>query len=1441
MIGFFRGCRSISPRKVAIEASATAPSPGKPSTPTHAAATPPGKPPTPTHAAATSPGKPTVSPGKPLEAPGEASTPTRGNEADDKGLGSMELFGADSDESDDEAALERYDRKEIDKASEGTREEYNKRNVALLLSKVCLSPSYQGSQYAQMTPEQLFEKFDEDHSGLISVDEFLNMVQPGGAALPHLNISVSRPKGLRIFRACDKDKSGEIDIEEFKMALFAVDPNSGNTLQFAPSSLLSPKDAFELFDEDGDGQLNELEFADVVEYFNIKANDAKQERLFKKYDKDKSGFIDFQEFRAMWLQCIDVEEELRARKIEIPKYTTRSKLVQLLEVALLEEEHNENQVLIEAKWYHLWQLEKIRRTTLANKAILRAQDELAAALDAAGQVYVLGTGQYDQFTGTPAARDPLLYDGYKNVSAIWYGCGFVLLEVYADREARVKPTYIPPIHKLKPPEPKPTESEHNDDGIVEKTERKPVPSPDRVPFVRRRPANEGWNNTSPPKLDRFLWKPKPVAKTRPSDADNTDNADGDKEGDVEETDELLAKFLEDRQYVRSLRFKTIHPMPNTGWLWGRQVVQATITDSIAYAVTASGQIYCWGGQNKWWKGLATEATDLATEDSDDEDTFDDKAALERQHRLEVEQARQLTARSELQKMAAPKYVAAAVALEVEVQLQNAAEKKYKRVVVYFDQWEPPPSAATRNLFLHQVLLPKLTIAEVQSSLLNRGFVVGRATKLEMIDLFSDCLDIEHELCSEEQRRSFKELDFLIKELEQGQLKPKQAAQLPLTIVQAAEKTKFETDVSGRVAVDAHGLQYAIFREQQTRLHELREEEERQANFDFATRREVAFEASVAHHRVQLEDVCPEYTPRNTSLVVDLNGVTSRALYTWGVGIHGRLGHGKNLEGVVNTDADHPTRAVFVQDVACAFDHSAALSVDGQVYVWGSAATGKLGIGALDPKYEQCALYPMLVKIPNQRRIRQVACGRAHTGAVSTQGELFMWGCANGGRLGLGDQVLDEVAVPTFVKSLAHVSCGNTHSAICTEIHSEINASIETISGGEIYVCGSAGPLMHHTPSWTVIQSIRGSPMRQVSCGFGHTAAVSMHGELYTWGQNVKACTGHPEERRIIAEPELIRAFHVAPFNLALNKRCRQSSIFNEQDAGRAVNGNRSGRLHACTHTQYDDFPWWEVDLGQPAVIERIQVWNRIDEPIDISHPRDEFTRRLFPFWILVSEVPFLEGSGKEALKAGRDVSNEAKEFTENQRLTQWVLPTSESVGRYIRIHVRGRTYMHLAEVEVFGVYQALNYVGRVSSVHCAKNVTLVVMRPVSKSTVLHDHYIKAVQADPDNAMILRQYEAYVKCFHLYGRGEKLGAVPCRLCRVSRKCEKCEYFETSPSSDLPLTPLGGRIGLKEASEVILSREPPRPEYKPFIPPVRETMTDKITKVIPLSPGRRLAKG
>ena len=81
-----------------------------------------------------------------------------------------------------------------------------------------------------MSMLDIFLLFDEDDSGLISYEEFRRM-------LPFLGIEISDAKALRYFRMCDSNNSGEIDIDEFKVALFTSDPVS--------PVLLSPHCLFE--------------------------------------------------------------------------------------------------------------------------------------------------------------------------------------------------------------------------------------------------------------------------------------------------------------------------------------------------------------------------------------------------------------------------------------------------------------------------------------------------------------------------------------------------------------------------------------------------------------------------------------------------------------------------------------------------------------------------------------------------------------------------------------------------------------------------------------------------------------------------------------------------------------------------------------------------------------------------------------------------------------------------------------------------------------------------------------------------------------------------------------------------------------------------------------------------------------------------------------------
>lgn len=91
-----------------------------------------------------------------------------------------------------------------------------------------------------------------------------------------------------------------------QMAFYAADPVTGNSLGFQPSSLLHPRDAFEvgkplpsnallvvfsqkttvsqMFDTDNSGEIDEDEFGLLLEYMGIELSEAEMERLFKRFD-----------------------------------------------------------------------------------------------------------------------------------------------------------------------------------------------------------------------------------------------------------------------------------------------------------------------------------------------------------------------------------------------------------------------------------------------------------------------------------------------------------------------------------------------------------------------------------------------------------------------------------------------------------------------------------------------------------------------------------------------------------------------------------------------------------------------------------------------------------------------------------------------------------------------------------------------------------------------------------------------------------------------------------------------------------------------------------------------------------------------------------------------------------------------------------------------------
>ncbi|XP_051239551.1 RCC1 domain-containing protein 1 [Dicentrarchus labrax] len=202
---------------------------------------------------------------------------------------------------------------------------------------------------------------------------------------------------------------------------------------------------------------------------------------------------------------------------------------------------------------------------------------------------------------------------------------------------------------------------------------------------------------------------------------------------------------------------------------------------------------------------------------------------------------------------------------------------------------------------------------------------------------------------------------------------------------------------------------------------------------------------------------------------------SGAVYTWGLGSHGQLGHGD----LTSEEEPRAVEALLGMPMSCVATgswHSVCISDGGDLYVWGWNETGQLGLpsrGLRKALQEQCSqqagtgapcqdgstsppeepqegekldevfisiqAFPALLDITPSCEIRTVSCGSRHTAAVTTTGDLYTWGWGDYGQL--GHQTLISSDEPQRVEFFRErqmcvfdVVCGpwNTFAAVVKE-------------------------------------------------------------------------------------------------------------------------------------------------------------------------------------------------------------------------------------------------------------------------------------------------------------------------------------------------------------------------------------------------------------------------
>jgi hypothetical protein len=118
----------------------------------------------------------------------------------------------------------------------------------------------------------------------------------------------------------------------------------------------------------------------------------------------------------------------------------------------------------------------------------------------------------------------------------------------------------------------------------------------------------------------------------------------------------------------------------------------------------------------------------------------------------------------------------------------------------------------------------------------------------------------------------------------------------------------------------------------------------------------------------------------------------------------------------------------------------------------------------------------------------------------------------------------------------------------------------------------------------------------------------------------------------------------------------------EQDARGGCDGVKNGEWGF--HTENEDNPWWQVDLGRSVALDRVALFNRCDSCGSRNHG----------ILVLLSE---------DAVAFRQVYQHDGTPFLGFTDQKPLVVALAGATARYVRVQVPGRSYLHLDEIEVY--------------------------------------------------------------------------------------------------------------------------------------------------------------
>lgn len=197
---------------------------------------------------------------------------------------------------------------------------------------------------------------------------------------------------------------------------------------------------------------------------------------------------------------------------------------------------------------------------------------------------------------------------------------------------------------------------------------------------------------------------------------------------------------------------------------------------------------------------------------------------------------------------------------------------------------------------------------------------------------------------------------------------------------------------------------------------------------------------------------------------------------------------------------------------------------GDVYIWGEVICDNIvKVGPEKNSSTVSTRADVLVPRPLESNVvldvHHIACGVKHAALVTRQGEIFTWGEESGGRLGHG--VGKDVTQPRFVESLSlcnidFVACGEFHTCAVTMAGELYTWGDGTHNAG---LLGNGTDVSHWIPK-RISGPLEGLQVASVTCGPWHTALITSTGQLFTFGDGTFGVLGHGDRENVLFPREV---------------------------------------------------------------------------------------------------------------------------------------------------------------------------------------------------------------------------------------------------------------------------------------------------------------------------------